>query len=120
MSSFFQQRFHETVSALVYSLAQSQGEGGEPSAQPPYNDLARFVLEQQARLPDYLRLPMLAATLGFDWSNCLHTARSFHSRPPEIRQRQIAAWKRSRLGFQRDLVRYYESLATLALHSREP
>ena len=30
----------------------------------------------------------------------------------------MEAWRKSRLGFQRDLIRYYESLATLELYSR--
>jgi choline dehydrogenase-like flavoprotein len=38
----------------------------------------------------------------------------------EKRARQIATWKKSNIGFQRDLIRYFESLTTLALYSREP
>ena len=62
---------------------------------------------------------MRLATLGFDLLGCLHNGRLFHSRPPAARARQIAAWKNSRLSFQRDLIRYYESLATFALYSRQ-
>src|SRR2546427_9400353 len=90
--------FHDTVSALAYSLAQSQTRVHAPESQPPYNDLTRFILEQHARMPDYLRAPMLAATLGFDLFNWARTQGLFHSRPPETRQKQIAAWKNSRLG----------------------
>jgi len=110
-----QQCFHDIVSALAYSLAKPH----ETSAglQPPHNDLTRFILAQHARMPDYLRAPMQLAALGFDTFGLLR-GKPFHSQPPELRARQIAAWKNSGLGFQRDLIRYFESLGTLALYSR--
>jgi choline dehydrogenase-like flavoprotein len=109
---------HDTVSALVYSLAGAQAPEDDPSLARPYNDLTRFVLEQQDRLPDYLRSPMRWLTLGFDLAACLRAGRPFHHLAPECRARRVAAWKQSPLAFQRDFIRYYESLATLALHSR--
>ena len=108
--------FHDTVSALAYSLAQPHG--NPPGLQPPYNDLTRFILDQHARMPDYLCAPMLAATLGFDLAGLIRTGSLFHSQPPELRSKQTARWKKSGLGIQRDLIRYFESLATLALYSR--
>jgi choline dehydrogenase-like flavoprotein len=112
--------FHDTVSALVHSAAQTRVEPGQPGFQPPHNDLTRFVLAQHARMPDYLRGPLLAATLGFDFIGLLRAGRLFHQQPLAMRARQIQAWKGSRIGFKRDLVRYYESLAALALYSRPP
>src|SRR6266446_4827934 len=110
--------YHDAVSALVYSLAQPHAAPGHPDLQPPFNDLTRFVLGQHARLPDYLRAPMRAATLGFDLVRLLQTAHLFHSRPTAVRKKQVQSWKDSKLGLQRDLIRYYESLATFALYSR--
>lgn len=106
--------FHDTVSALVYSLAGS----ASPTFDPPFNDLTRFVLKQHADMPDYLRLPMWMATLGFDVSGLFSGGKFFHGQPLELRQRQILAWKNSGIGFQHDLIRYFESLATFALYSR--
>ncbi len=108
----------DVVSALAYSFAQAHAEPGRADLQAPYNDLARFIVCQQARLPDYLRTPMRAATLGFDLAGLVHTGQLFHAQPPANRRRQAEAWKNSRLGFRRDLMRYYESLAILALYSR--
>jgi choline dehydrogenase-like flavoprotein len=112
--------YHDTVSALAYSVAQSHFDPNWAESAPPYNDLTNFVLRQQAQMPDYLRRPMLAATLGFDLGGYLRNGALFHGLPASERSRQITAWKQSKLGFQRDLIRYYESLATLALYSREP
>src|SRR5579859_2701446 len=110
--------FGDAVSAMVYSLAAANAPSGLSELQPPYNDLTRFVLAQHQRMPDYLRRAMSIATLGFDLAGCLRAGRRFHHLPPASRARQIVAWKDSSLSFQRDLIRYFESLATLALYSR--
>ena len=111
--------FHNTVSALVYSLAQTRAEPGRPDLQTPYNDLTQFVLGQHGRMAGYLRGPLLAATLGFDFLSIIRSGHCFHHQSPSSRARQIEAWKNSPLSFKRDLIRYYESLALLALYSRE-
>ena len=70
-------------------------------------------------MPDYLRAPMRAATLGFDAIGVAKGGKCFHHLPPETRQRQVADWKNAPAGFRRDLIRYFESLATFALHDRD-
>jgi choline dehydrogenase-like flavoprotein len=109
-------QFHDVASALAYSLAQPHETA--PELASPHNDLTQFILTQHAQMPDYLRAPMKLAALGFDWFGLLRAGKSFHRQPPMQRAKQIAAWKNSPLGFQRDLIRYFESLATLALYSR--
>ncbi|MGO8676024.1 MAG: GMC family oxidoreductase N-terminal domain-containing protein [Limisphaerales bacterium] len=109
----------DVVSALAYSFAEAHAVAGRADLQAPYNDLARFILAQQASLPDYLRTPIRAATLGFDLAGFFRAGKPFHAQPPGKRRSQIEAWKNSRLGVQRDLMRYYESLAILALYSRQ-
>src|SRR5438876_10989632 len=96
---------HDTVSALVYSLARAHSGSGTTDLAGPYNDLTQFVLRQHSQMPDYLRRPMLAATGGFDLSGIFRSGRQFHSRPPDVRQKQVAAWKHSKLNFQRDFIR---------------
>jgi len=110
--------FHDTISALAYSVAQPHATSKCLDLQSPYNDLTRFVLEQHGRMPDYLRAPMVAATLAFDLSTLAKAQGRFHTRPPLIRASQLDAWKKSGLSFCRDLIRYHESLATLALYTR--
>ncbi len=117
MGSRWSNWFHDTVSALAYSLAERHAASGDPVLQPPHNDLAQFILRQQARLPDYLRGPMRAATLGFDLTGLLR-GRRFHTQRPEQRHWRIAAWKLGAWGPQRDLIRFHESLVTLALYDR--
>jgi choline dehydrogenase-like flavoprotein len=110
---------HDTVSALIYSIAKIHA-GANGQLNPPYNDLTRFVLCQQSQLPDFLQPPMRMLTLGLDLLGYLQSGRSFHTRPEQNRARMMASWKSSKLSFQRDLLRYYESLATFGLYSRQP
>ncbi|MBI3849015.1 MAG: GMC family oxidoreductase [Verrucomicrobia bacterium] len=70
-------------------------------------------------MTDYLRTPLKALTLGFDLLGFFGNWKPFHQLSPVARRRQIEAWKSSSSGFKRDLIRYYESLATLALYSRD-
>lgn len=109
--------FHDAVSALAYSLAERHAAAGKPALQQPHNDLTQFILRQHARMTDFLRWPMLVATLGFDLAG-LSRGRRFHRQTAEQRRKQMAAWRSSRFGFQRDLIRFHESLATLALYDR--
>src|SRR5262245_58018932 len=109
--------FHDVVSALAHSLASPHAQS--PELAPPYNDLTQFILAQRGQLPDYLRTPMRLLASGFDWSGLLHGGKRFHRQSPEQRARQIHAWKSSNLGFQRDLIRYFESLASFSLYSRD-
>src|SRR5437870_7619892 len=109
-SSFW---IHDAVSALVYSLAQPHAALDAPALQSPYNDLARFILRQQAQMPDYLQRPMRVATFGFDLLGCLRTGHRFHSGAANVREKQVRTWKNSSINFKRDFLRYYESLALL-------
>lgn len=107
---------HDVAAALAYSLARPHET--MPELAPPHNDLTQFILTQHGQMPDYLRTPLRLAALGFDISGLLRGGKCFHRQTPGQRAKQIAAWKNSRLSFQRDFIRYFESLTTLALYSR--
>jgi glycine/D-amino acid oxidase-like deaminating enzyme len=116
----FDPRFHDVVSALAYSLAAGHADPLESDLAPPYNDLTQFVLRQHGRMSDVLRGPMKALTLGFDWLGLAGGGRTFRHQAPEERRRRINAWRNSPLVFERDFVRFYETLVTLALYERPP
>ena len=107
---------YATTSALCYTLAAEHA-GDAPALAAPYNDVTAFVAAQRARLSTALRWPLLLATLGFALAG-LRCGALFHRLPPAKRARQVAAWRHSRLGACRDLIRFYESLAVLALFAR--
>jgi hypothetical protein len=105
------------VSALVYSILRERC-GDEGRGVPfVHNGVVRFILEQQGRMPDFLRLGLRAVTLALDGWTIPLTGRSFHRLPHARRWRQIEAWRGSRLRPVRDAVRFYESLAVFGWHS---
>ncbi|MBA4136011.1 MAG: GMC family oxidoreductase [Opitutus sp.] len=69
-------------------------------------------------MTDYLHGPLAALTLGFDTAGLLRAGRRFRHQCPATRRAQLARWRDSRVGAQRDFARLYDSLATLAYYSR--
>jgi len=111
--------FQRTISALCYEIGEWHSAGTvRGGLQAPYNDVAEFVAAQWAAMPDFLRLPLRAATVFFAWSAVFRRGRFYHQLDPAQRRLQRLAWRSSRVGAFRDLMRFYESLATVALHSR--
>ena len=110
---------HDIASALSYSSCASAALRGDPRLAEPYNDVTAFVLRQLFQMPDLLRAPAMAAAAGFDLAGIARSGRLFHTQTPANREKQIRAWKESKLAFRRDLVRYFETLAVFGLHSRE-
>jgi hypothetical protein len=98
--------FEKTVAAICEELARSQG--GCPQR------ATDFVLEQWARMPRFLAWPLRVATVAFACSGP-----PFHRMPPERRETRMESWGRSPIGPCRDLMRFYRSLATLALYSQQ-
>jgi hypothetical protein len=109
--------FESTVSALVYSLVHERCAGAAPTGRFIDNDVVRFVVAQQGRTPDYLRLLLRVVALVFDAWPLLMTGKPFHRLAPEARGRQIEAWRNSRLGPLRNFIRYYEGLAVFGWYS---
>jgi len=105
------QLFQRTVSALVYSVVRERCPEDARAREFLENRVVRFVLAQHARMPDYLRLPIRLATFLFDAYARITTLRAFHRLPHERRVHQIRAWRLSRLGPFRDLMKFYESLS---------
>lgn len=110
-------RFRRVVSALTYSVLTERCGFTPAAGDISPNRVVGFVLDQQARMPDFLRLPLRVATLLFDAWAIPFTGRAFHRLPHPQRWRFVCAWKNSRLVFCRDLVRFYESLAVFSWYS---
>ena len=102
--------FKKTVAAICYSIARARCEpqAGELARRHP--DLVRFLIDQQSRMPDYLRVPFRAAVLLFDVAGLVHGGRLFHAQSHDRRWRQIEAWRTAPLSPFRDFIRFYESL----------
>ncbi len=97
--------FRQSVHSIVAAILAQQG-----ADMRDVEPVSRFVLEQHGRMPDFLRWPLLLATLGFDAYPCLIRGRPFHCLPVVQRGRCLDAWRAGWFGVQRDLVKFYESL----------
>lgn len=108
--------FRATVSALTYSFI-GEPQSGLSVTSFPHNAVVRFVLDQHARIPDYLRPPIKYLTLVFDAAAIPFTGRPFHRLPHERRWQIILGWKKSRLGPCVDLMRFNERLIIFGWNS---
>ena len=107
-----------TISALCYSIIQTLP-GADDGLEFPNNDVARYVIMQHRRMPDYLRIGIGIFTCTFDLWGILTGLRLFHNQSIEARARQIEYWKKAPLGPMRDLMRVYESLAVICWYSKQ-
>jgi len=118
MPTPLQSWYEAIISSLAYSTGARHYRPDVPESAPPYNDIARFLVEQTRRLPDYLRPAMQAATTLWDLMGIVRTGALLHRCRAPMRAKALETVKASGLAVERDLLRYYESLATLALYSR--
>jgi hypothetical protein len=109
--------FYAAVSAITYSVIMQRCLTEPNAPSPPFETVVRFVRDQQARMPDYLKPALRLLTLTFDGSTIPFRGRPFHQLPHVQRWRQMEKWKGSRLGFRRDLMRFYESLVIFGWHA---
>jgi len=109
--------FAKTVSAMCYEIASGCMSERTFAAAPP-NDVTAFVLSQWRRMPPVLAWPIRLATIALACS-ALPRGGFFYQLPPDRRRIVLEAWRNSRLGPCRDVIRFYQSLAILAVYSRE-
>jgi hypothetical protein len=110
--------FEDTVSAICYEIARSQDTGTVPIDSPPYNDVTAFVLGQWRRMPRFLAWPLRMATVAFAFRGLPAGGKLFHQLAPYRRGILMESWRHSSVGPCRDLIRFYRSLAIMALYSR--
>jgi len=108
--------FENAVSALCYSFIQAHfgGRAGEP--RPCWNSTVRFVLDQHARMPDYLRLSVQVLTLLFVYWSSFPRLRSYHGLDADQRWTRVARMRGSSFGPFKDLIRFYEGLTVFGFH----
>jgi hypothetical protein len=114
----FQKTFEDTVSAICYSICQEWNDGRDERLAPPYNDVARFLLIQHSQMTDFLRSPMIIATLIFNFAGFLYDKRTFNRSINATRTIQVASWEKSPIVFCRDFIKFYKSLSALPFYSR--
>jgi hypothetical protein len=112
------QAFHGTVSAICDTIAASRRPAAESPIAGPYEDVSQFVLSCLSEMPRPFAFGIQVLTVCFALGGVLYAGRFFPQNSGAARQRQWARWRTHRLSVLRDFVRFYESVATLALFSR--
>ena len=108
--------FEGAVSALCYSFIRAHFGARAGAPGPAWNRTVRFVLDQHARMPDYLRLPLKVLTLIFvRWSGFPRLG-SYRDLDADRRGGRIEGMRRSVLSPFRDLIRFYEGLTIYGFH----
>jgi choline dehydrogenase-like flavoprotein len=111
-----QRAFEGAVSALCYAFIRAHFGARAGAPGPAWNRTVRFVLDQHARMPDYLRLPLKALTLLFvPWSGFPRLG-TYRYLDADRRWSRIERMRRSILGPFRDLIRFYEGLTIYGFH----
>lgn len=108
MPDFQPQRFQTIVTAICTAVLQQYDPTPDPQVVAA---VVQFVLAQHRRMPDFLQLPIVVLTLGFNVWSVVKGGTSFERLSPVRQQQLLAQWRNSPLGACRDLVRFYESLA---------
>lgn len=111
--------FVNTVSAFCYTVLHEEPRQLTQCCHRDVsmNVVTNFVLDQHARMPDYLRHPFFVLTLIFNLAGFVHGGSLFHRMDRACRQRQIESWRNSKIGVLRDFVRFHESLAVFCWYS---
>lgn len=101
--------FSATLAALARSFDRQLPRDAK---RPDPETVAGRIAWQQRQMPAHLGFAIKSLTLLFDLSGW-RRGNAFHGLSPSRQDAQISAWKGSRLGPCRDLVRFYESLYLL-------
>jgi len=118
MQLFIHRGHGRRVSALVYAVVDERSrDRAFKNHNISTNAVVQFVLEQQSRMPDYLRLPVRLATWLLAADALKNNFKPWHKQSLAQRQAQLALWRHSPVAPFRDFVRLYESLVTLAFES---
>jgi hypothetical protein len=105
------------IIALTREIANSL-DAGRSISEASYDDVAKFVLEQLNRMPWFFRLGVKLGTVVFGLSLFLSGGGFVGKWKKQRASAQVTAWKKSRFGMRRNLVKLYTSLIVLALYSR--
>ena len=99
------------VSSLVETMvSEAQGPGQE--IDPESLERTKATMHRRLQMmPRFLGVPMMGATLVFDWMGMLRAGRPFHLQNLKQRSEQLESWRSSSIGFLVNFVDFYEKMA---------
>lgn len=109
--------FRSTVSEICETVAALGKDSRADNFDTPPDRACSFVLSCFPAMPKVLALGVRTFTIAFAVAGIRYGGRPFYANPLDARARQWRRWRAHRFGPCRDLVRFYESLVSLALYS---
>lgn len=119
LPTIISRRFERTITAVCHAIMDEHHPQDVRGASLAVDDVGRFVLSQHAGMPDALRAPFVALTIGLGASTVLRHGRSFHRLSHAARRQQIGKWRDSPIGPCRDFVRFIEGFTVLYWYSEK-
>lgn len=109
--------FRQCASGIVGALLANLFDEIKSPDQLKTHEASQFVLSQYDRMPDYLRVPFKLIAWFFDAAPIFIHGRPFHKLSLATRQQIVFNWKNASLGFKRDFIRFFDTLAIFAWYS---
>ncbi|QRM56085.1 hypothetical protein [Sinorhizobium sp. BG8] len=107
--------FEKCVGAIAEAIISQ--EGGPPEWRDHTATVSKFLIETQAKMPDYLRVAFHVLTLAFDAWSYPTAGQPFHRLSLQRRTDQIARWQASRLKFRQSFAGFYKTFTIFGLYS---
>ncbi len=102
----------------------AEAQGADDVMDPEALDRTRATMHRRLQMmPRFLGIPMIGATLVFDWGGVLASGLPFHRQSAAQRRKQLETWRKSSIGFLVNFVDFYEKMAKFTyfyeLHERK-
>jgi len=105
------------ISSLVLTVVNEAKGPSEPLSEPSLNRAVEVMQNRLFMMPRFLGLPMVMATILFEFFGILVGARLFHNLPQSRRQRQLRIWRNSPVSLFGNFVDFYEKMGVFAYFS---
>jgi hypothetical protein len=102
--------------AIIEAISKDMQRRHALADHPSVGDTAAIsaaIIAHQKLMPDYLQIAMQVLTWMFDVWGFVLTGSRFQNMDAANQAVQVDSWKKSRFGFRRDFVRFYESMFLL-------
>ncbi len=108
---------HRVVSSLVLTVVNEAKGASDPISEPSFNRAVEVMQNRLYMMPRFLGLPMVMATIFFEFFGILLGARLFHNLSQSRRQQQLRIWRNVPISLFGNFVDFYEKMGTFAYFS---
>jgi len=107
----------KVISSLVLTVVSEAKGPSEPLSEPSLNRAVEVMQNRLYLMPRFLGLPMVCATILFEFFGILVGARLFHNLSQSRRQKQLRIWRNAPISLFGNFVDFYEKMGVFAYFS---